>query len=178
MTNPIWKFDPAHSSVTSKVRHMMFAKVHGRFASWQGDVAFDPEAPDNSRVDVRIAVESIETGVADRDTHLRSADFFDAESFPEIRFSTSSFEKLNAETYRLTGELTIRDITRELSFDAHYHGSGRDPWGNERVGFGATTRVNRKDFGLTWNQVLETGGVMVGEDIAIEIDAQLIKQAT
>src|SRR5262249_6504936 len=120
---------------------------------------------------------SIDTGVADRDTHLRSPDFFDVEKFPELRFRSKRIEQIDDARYRVVGDLTIRDVTREVSLDVQYGGRAKDPWGNERVGFVAKTSVDRKDFGLTWNQVLEAGGILVGDRVDIDIDVEAVRAA-
>ncbi len=176
MTNPTWKFDLAHSTVGFKVRHMMISRVNGRFANWDGEISFDPENPQAAKVTVDIDASSIDTNLADRDAHLRSADFFDVANFPKIHYATTSIEKIDDETYRFHGDLTIRGVTRSLSFDANYRGIGKDPWGNLRTGFDAKARINRKDYGLTWNQALETGGVLVSENIDIELEIELVAE--
>jgi len=172
-----WNIDTAHSSVTFSVRHMVFAKVRGRFGAFRGSVELDPQDLSRSKAEVEIDVSSIDTGVADRDQHLRSPDFFAVDEFPTIRFKTAKVEKAGGDRYKIHGELTIRDVTREVVLDAEYGGQAKDPWGNQRVAFAATTSVNRADFGLTWNQVLETGGVLVGERIDIELEVQAVQAA-
>lgn len=173
-TDTNWNFDPTHSAISFTVRHMVFAKVRGRFASWSGNLKLDPNDLSQSQVSVEIDAASIDTGVADRDTHLRSPDFFDVESFPKLSFRSTRVEALGGARYRIHGELTIRDVTREVALETEYAGTGKDPWGNERAAFSASTSVNRKDFGLTWNQALETGGVLVGEKVDIELDVQAV----
>lgn len=170
-----WNVDPAHSAVSFSVRHMMVAKVRGRFTEWEADVHIDEQDLPRSSVDVRIKAESIDTGVGDRDAHLRSADFLGAEQYPEIRFQSAHIQRKSDEEYRVVGNLTIRDVTREVGLDVTHLGVAKDPWGNDRAAFEAKTTINRKDFGLTWNQTLEAGGVLVGEDVNIEVDVQAIK---
>lgn len=170
-----WNFDPAHSEITFKVRHMMFSKVSGAFRSWSGAFDFDPENPTAGSTDVSIEVASIDTSNEDRDNHLRSGDFFDAETNPHIKFSSTSFEQVGEGKLKLNGELTIRDVTRPVSLDVDYHGKAVDPWGAQRVGFTATTTLNRKDFGLTWNQALEAGGVLVGDKVEVELNVQAVQ---
>jgi polyisoprenoid-binding protein YceI len=156
---------------------MVVAKVRGRFAQWSGAVDFDSQDPKRSSAEVEIDAASIDTGVADRDNHLRSADFFDAERFPKLRFKSTRVEQAGKDRYRVHGELTIRDITREVVLDVEHGGQAKDPWGNTRAVFSATTSVNRTDYGLNWNQVLEAGGVLVGERIEIELEVQAVQAA-
>lgn len=176
MSQNSWKIDLSHSSITFSVRHMVFAKVRGRFGAWSGeiDLAEDLTA---SKVAVEIDAASIDTGVADRDNHLRSADFFEVERFPKLSFRSTRVERAQGDRYRVHGELTIRDVTREVVLEAEYGGQAKDPWGNQRVGFTAKTAVERGDFGLKWNQVLEAGGVLVGERIDIELELQAVGQS-
>jgi polyisoprenoid-binding protein YceI len=157
---------------------MVFAKVRGRFAAYAGTVALDDEDFTRSRVEVEIDAASIDTGVADRDQHLRSADFLDVEHFPKLRFVSRRIEKHGDDAYRVVGDLTIRDVTREVTLGVVYGGRAKDPWGNERAGFTATTTLERGDFGLKWNQVLEAGGVLVGESIDVELEVELVKAAS
>lgn len=175
MTHPVWNIDTSHSSVGFSVRHMMFAKVRGRFAQWSGTVNLDPNDLTSSSVNVVIEAASIDTGVADRDTHLRSADFFDVEKAPQLTFVSKKIEAAGGERYKVHGDLTIRGITREVVLDTEYGGQAKDPWGNQRVAFTATTSVNRTDFGLKWNQLIEAGGVLVAERIDIELEVQAVQ---
>lgn len=177
MKTAAWNLDTAHSGIHFSVRHMVFAKVRGRFGAWRGKVDLDPQDLTRSSVEVEIDSASIDTGVADRDTHLRSGDFLDVERFPKLRFKSSKVEKAGGDRYRLHGELTIRDVTREVVLDAEYGGQAKDPWENQRVAFTATTSLDRGDFGLKWNQVLEAGGVLVAERIDVEIEVQAVKAA-
>jgi len=172
-----WNIDTAHTGIGFSVRHMVVSKVRGRFAKYSGAIRLDDGDITRSSVEVSIETSSIDTGVADRDTHLRSPDFFDVEKFPELRFRSKRIEQLDDTRYRVMGDLTIRDVTREVSLDVEYGGRAKDPWGNERVGFVATTSIDRKDFGLTWNQVLEAGGILVGERIDIDLDIQGVRAA-
>lgn len=178
MTTNTWNIDATHSGVHFSVRHMVFAKVRGRFGAFSGTVELDDEDLTRSSVAVEIDAASIDTGVADRDQHLRSADFLDAEHFPKLRFVSRKIEKQGTSGYRATGELTIRDVTREVTLDVQYGGRAKDPWGHERAGFTATTTLERGDFGLKWNQVLEAGGVLVGERIDVELEIELVKAAS
>jgi polyisoprenoid-binding protein YceI len=175
--NSSWNLDTVHSGINFSVRHMVVSKVRGRFTRFSGNIALDESDLARSVVEATIDASSIDTGTAQRDDHLRSADFFDVEHFPQIRFRSTAIEKLGAERYRLTGELTIRDVGREIALDVEYGGRGKDPWGNERVGFTARGAFDRKDFGLKWNQALETGGVLVSDRVEIELEVQGVKAA-
>jgi polyisoprenoid-binding protein YceI len=176
METKTWNIDATHSGISFSVRHMVFAKVRGRFGAFRGNLQLDEKDLTRSQVEVEIEANSIDTGVADRDNHLRSADFFEVERFPKLLFKSKRVESLG-DRYRVTGDLTIRDTTREVVLDAEYGGQAKDPWGNQRVAFTAKTSVDRKDFGLTWNQVLEAGGVLVGDRIEIELEVQAVKAA-
>ncbi len=172
-----WKLDTSHSGINFSVRHMVFAKVRGRFDRFSGILEGDLDDLTAAKVAVEIDAASIDTGVADRDTHLRSGDFFDSESFPTLRFASQRIERVSDDHYLVHGELTIRDVTRDVTLEVDYGGRGTDPWGNERIGFSASTSINRRDFGLKWNQVLETGGVLVGDRIDIELEVQAVAAA-
>ncbi len=176
-TTHLWTLDPTHSSIEFSVRHMVFAKVRGRFDAWRGTLELDAGDPTRARVAVEIDATSIGTGVADRDAHLRSADFFDVERFPALRFEATRIEPVGKGRSRLHGELTIRDATRPVVLEVEHGGEAIDPWGNRRVAFSARTSLDRRDFGLTWNQVLEAGGVLVGERIDVELEVQAIAAA-
>jgi polyisoprenoid-binding protein YceI len=170
-----WQIDPAHSRADFRVKHMMFSEVRGSFQELEGSLEIRPDDPRASRVSVEIAAASIETGDEDRDQHLRSGDFFAAEEHPTLRFESRHVES-NFETpgdeFRVVGDLTIRGTTREVVLEATYLGEGTDPWGNARLGFSAGTTIDRRDFGLAWNQALEAGGVLVGHDVEIELQIQ------
>jgi polyisoprenoid-binding protein YceI len=177
MTTNSWNLDTVHSGINFSVRHMVVSKVRGRFTKFTGNVELDESDLARSVVEATIDASSIDTGTAQRDDHLRSADFLDVEHFPQIRFRSTGIEKLGGDRYRLTGDLTIRDVTRQIDLDAEYGGRGKDPWGNERVGFTAKAALDRKDFGLKWNQVLETGGVLVSDRVELELELQAVKAA-
>ncbi len=177
MEPQLWNIDTTHSGINFSVRHMVFAKVRGRFSQWSGALRLDSSELTRSSVEVEIDAASIDTGVADRDNHLRSGDFFDTERFPKLRFKSLGVEKSDETHLKLRGELTIRDVTKEVVLDVEYGGQAKDPWGNTRAAFTAKTAINRPDFGLTWNQVLEAGGVLVGERIDIELEIQAVKAA-
>jgi polyisoprenoid-binding protein YceI len=177
MTTRDWNIDPTHSDVHFSVRHMVVSKVRGRFAKFSGALHLDDDDLTRSAVEATIDAASIDTGTTERDAHLRSADFFDVEKYPELRFRSTRVEKVGDDRYRVAGELTIRDVTRPVSLDVEYGGRAKDPWGNERVGFVAKASLDRKDFGLGWNQVLEAGGVLVGDRVELELDIQGVKAA-
>lgn len=171
-----WKLDPAHTLVEFSAKHMMITTVKGRIADVEGIIYTDETDPKNSSVEVTLKGATLDTRNDQRDQHLRSGDFLNVEKFPEIRFTSTSIEG-NKDEFKLTGDLTIRDMTREVTLDVEYHGQNRDPWGGERVGFSASGKIDRREFGLLWNQALETGGVLVGNDIKINIEAQAVKTA-
>lgn len=175
--NTLWTLDPAHTNVEFAVRHLMISTVKGRFGDVKGTVALDLANPAAGSVDVTLAAASIDTRNADRDTHLRSPDFFDAERFPTLRYVSRRVEPQADGTFRLIGDLTIRGVTREVPLVATLEGTGRDPWGGERAAFSATGRVNRADFGLVWNTLLETGGVAVGDEVKMTVESELVKAA-
>ncbi len=170
-----WTIDSVHTNVEFAVRHLMIATVRGRFAELSGTVITDATDPAKGHVDLRIDAASIDTRQPQRDAHLRSADFFDVENHPALTFRSSRIEDVKGNRFKLVGDLTIRGVTREVVLDVTVEGRGKDPWGGERAGFSATTRINRSEFGLTWNQVLETGGLTVGDEVKIAIDVELIK---
>lgn len=171
-----WQLDPVHSRVSFIARHMMISKVRGNFEKFSGTVEFDESNPVNSNVDVEVDVTSISTGEEQRDGHLLSPDFFDVENYPVMQFKSKRVEQIGENSGRLIGDLTIRDVTKEVALDVEYGGQARSPWGTVSAGFEASASINRKDWGLAWNQVLETGGVLVGDKIDITIEAELVKQ--
>lgn len=166
-----WNVDAAHSSIGFSVKHMMVSKVRGNFGDFGATVVANEADLTNANIAFNINVASINTGNEDRDNHLRSGDFFNAEEFPEIKFVANNISK-NGDEYEIAGDLTIKDITKPVVFEAEYEGKGTNPWGQEVVGFTAETKINREDFGLTWNQALETGGVLVGKDIKITVELE------
>lgn len=171
-----WKIDPAHSNAVFTVRHMMISNVHGQFETVTGVVEFDEAVPGRSRVDVQIAAASINTRDERRDAHLRSPDFLDVEKHPYLTFKSTKVEALDNATGRITGDLTIRGVTRPVVLDVEYNGQAKNPYGLTSAGFTAHTKINRKDWNLTWNVALETGGVLVGDTINIAIELEIIKQ--
>lgn len=180
MSVTTWSLDPAHSQVEFSVKHMMFTTVRGRFADVEGTIRVDEENPSASSVEVDIDAASIDTRVEDRDNHLRSGDFLNVEEHPKITFRSKRVEgshlKEPGTSFEVVGDLTIRGETREVTLHATFEGTGTDPWGGTRAGFSATTKIDRRDFGLTWNQALETGGVLVGHDVKIELQVQVVQQ--
>ena len=172
-----WQVDAAHSAVSFSVRHMVISKVKGRFAKWTAKLDLDTSDLTAASVEVEIDVASIDTGVPDRDAHLRSADFFDAAKYPTLTYRSRSVKQAGPEALHVVGDLTLHGVTKEVALEVELGGQGKDPWGNLRTGFTAKTSVNRKEFGLAWNQALETGGVLVAEKVEIEIELEAIQQA-
>lgn len=172
-----YTLDPAHTSIGFTVRHAMVTNVRGTFGAFEGTLNLDGSDPARSTASIDADIASIDTGIADRDAHLRSADFFDAETFPKMTFRSTSAEQLGGDTYRITGDLTIRDVTRPLSVVLEFQGSATDVYGNERVGFEGGAEILRSEWGLTWNAALETGGVMVSDKVKLTFDISAIKKA-
>jgi polyisoprenoid-binding protein YceI len=169
-----WTLDPNHTEVAFVARHLMVTKVRGRFTGVDGTIQVDDQ-PERSSVDVRLDAASITTGSDDRDAHLRSPDFLDVESYPEVRFVSTRVER-NGSAWRLMGDLTIRDIMRPVELDMTFDGTAGDPWGGTRAAFTASTDIDREDWGLTWNVAVESGGWLVSKTVRIEIDAQAVLQ--
>lgn len=167
--------DPTHTRVGFVARHLMVSKVRGSFTDVSGEIVVT-EDPTASTASVTIQAASIDTGVADRDNHLCSGDFLDVEKFPQLTFRSTGLE-VTEDGFQLRGELTIKDVTREVTLDAEFEGVARSPWGQEVIGFTATTEIDREDFGITWNQALETGGVLVGKKVKVEIELEAIRQS-
>ena len=171
-----WVIDSAHSEVNFTVRHMMISNVRGQFQKVEGTVEFDEANPANSRVDVKIEAASINTKEEKRDAHLKSPDFLDAEKYPYLTFKSKRMEVKDANHGRIIGDLTIRDVTREVSLETEYNGSAKSPWGTTSAGFSAKTTIKRKDWNLNWNVALETGGWLVGDEIHVNIELEIVKQ--
>ncbi|MEU3403870.1 YceI family protein [Streptomyces sp. NPDC006670] len=169
--------DPSHSSIGFTVRHAMVTNVRGSFAEHEGTLHLDGRDPARSTASIDVKIASVSTGIADRDAHLRSGDFFDAEAFPLMTFRSTSAAHVGGDTYRISGDLTIKDVTRPLSIDLEFAGSATDVYGNERVGFEGSAEILRSDWGLTWNAALEAGGVMVSDKVKLTFDISAIKQA-
>ena len=173
-----WTIDPAHSAIEFAVKHMMFTTVRGRFKDFKGTIEADEQNPDTSVVTVEINAASIDTGVPDRDAHLKSADFLDVENHPVITFRSKRVEgaaKKEGDRFRVTGDLTIRGTTLEVTLDCQFEGTGKDPWGGIRAGSRAEARIDRREWGLKWNQALETGGILVANEVRVEIEVQAVK---
>ena len=171
-----WEFDPAHSFVEFSVRHLMISTVTGRFRSFKATIALDETSIENSHIQAEIDAANIDTGVADRDNHLRSADFFDVANHPTIMFRSTEIRHHGEGSGKIRGELTIRGVTRPVTLDVTDLGEIRDPWGNRRRGFTAETTLSRKDFGMMWNQVLDTGGVLVGDKVKVILNIEAVEK--
>ena len=170
-----YSIDNAHSDIGFSVRHMVFAKVRGHFNKWSANLTLDPADLTKSSVTVEIDAASIDTREAQRDGHLKSADFFDVEKFPKLSFKSKKVESAGGLEYKVTGDLTIRDVTKEIVLNVEESGRGKDPWGNARIGFLAKATIHRSDWGLKWNQALEAGGVLVSEKVDIDVEAQVVQ---
>jgi polyisoprenoid-binding protein YceI len=171
-----WNIDPAHSAAEFKVKHMMISNVKGKLTGISGSLSLNEAGQALSSVEATIPVATLSTGDEQRDGHLKSADFFDAENLPTATFKSSAVKVKGDEELEVTGELTLHGVTKAVTFAVEGPSApGRDPWGNTRIGLSATTKINRKDFGLTWNAALETGGMLVGEDVTITLDVQFIQ---
>jgi polyisoprenoid-binding protein YceI len=169
-----WRLDPAHTIVEFSAKHLMITTVKGRIPDVKGTIYIDEKNPKNSSVEATLNAASLDTRTEQRDQHLRSADFLEVEKYPEIKFRSTRIEG-EGDSFKVTGDLTIRDVTKPITLDVDLEGRTKDPWGGERVGFSAKGKIDRRDFGLTWNQVLEAGGVVVGNDIKINLDVQAVK---
>lgn len=172
-----WVIDGAHTTAAFTAKHMMIATVHGQFKKISGTVDFNEQEPAKSAVDVQIETESIDTREEKRDAHLKSADFLEVDKFPTITFKSTKVQPTSENTGLITGDLTIHGVTRPVVLDVEYNGQQKSPWGTTNAGFNATTKINRKDWGLTWNVALETGGWLVSDEIKISIEAEIVKQA-
>ncbi|MFI0214579.1 YceI family protein [Streptomyces lydicus] len=170
-----YTIDPAHSSIGFTVRHAMVTNVRGTFGAYEGTLALDGTDPSRSATSLDIEIASIDTGIADRDAHLRGADFFDAETFPQMTFRSTAAERVGGDRYRITGDLTLRGVTKPLTIDLEFNGSATDVYGAERVGFEGSAEILRSDWGLTWNAALEAGGVMVSDKVKLSFDISAVK---
>ena len=175
-TQTIWTLDPAHTLVEFSAKHMMVTNVKGHFTGVTGTITGDQSDPTSAQIDVRIDPATISTGADQRDAHLRSADFFDVETYPAITFRSTDIEPSGDGEFRIAGDLTIHGVTRQVVLDAELNGFGVTPYGQSIVGATATTKINRRDFGLNWNVALEAGGVLVGDTIKISLEVEAIKQ--
>lgn len=176
MATTKWILDPTHSELGFKVKHLMISNVKGNFTQFEASI--EGEDFTKSPANVTIEVSSVSTNNSDRDNHLKSADFFDAENHTKITFRGHSFSKIDEENYTLSGTLTIKGISKEISLNVEYGGTNKDPWGNEKMAFAVNGKLNRSDFGLTWNAALETGGVLVSEEVKIIAEIQFVKQVS
>jgi polyisoprenoid-binding protein YceI len=176
MAKSNWSIDPTHSEIGFKVKHMMFTNVSGKFNSVYASIENEDDNFESSKIIFTAEIESIDTNNQDRDNHLKSADFFDAENYPKLSFVSKEIKKINENLFKISGDLTVRDVTKSIELESEYSGLMTDPWGNTKAGLSITGKINRKDFGLTWNAALETGGVLVGEEIKLISEIQLIKQ--
>ncbi|MEH7126429.1 YceI family protein [Bacillus sp. JJ1532] len=175
MTNSKWALDPAHSSVDFSIKHMMIANVKGTFNQFDAVIEADPTDLTSANIQFTVDLASIDTRNADRDNHLRSGDFFDVENNPSMTFQSTKIVNNGDGEYDVTGDLTIRGVTKTETFEVSYEGTGKDPWGNDKVGFTVEGAIKRSDYGLTWNSALETGGVLVGDKVKISLDVQAAK---
>ncbi|MEW5675657.1 YceI family protein [Flavobacterium enshiense] len=176
MTKSTWAIDPTHSEIGFKVKHMMFTNVSGKFNAFEASIENESDQFETSKISFNADVNSISTGNADRDTHLISADFFDTENYPLLTFNSTEIKKINEGLFEIHGDLSIHGVTKNIALEAEYSGLMKDPWGNTKAGLSLNGKINRKDFGLTWNAGLETGGVLVGEEVKLASEIQLIKQ--
>lgn len=170
-----WVIDPSHSTAGFVVRHLV-SKVRGHFQIFEGRIVGNPEDLTTAQAEFKAELSSVNTNQPDRDKHLRTSDFFDVEHFPQMTYESSSVERTSPSTYTVHGRLNLRGVVREVPVDIEYLGSAVDPWGNTRIGMECSARINRKDFGVNWNQVLEAGGVMVGDNVEIHLELELVKQ--
>jgi polyisoprenoid-binding protein YceI len=176
MEKSMWSIDPTHSEIGFKVKHMMFTNVSGKFNAFAATIENDDDSFEFSKINFTAETGSIDTNNSDRDTHLKSEDFFDIELYPKLSFVSTNVKKINEELYQVDGDLTIKNVTKKIVLQAEYSGLMTDPWGNTKIGLAITGKINRKDFGLAWNAALETGGVLVGEEIKLAAEVQFIKQ--
>lgn len=176
-TKTKWTLDLSHSELEFKVRHMMITNVKGGFKKFDAEIISEGLDFSKSTIDVTIDASSISTGDDQRDGHLKSADFFEVDKYPTLSFKGTSFEKIDDDEYKLKGILEIRGVKKEVTLDVEFGGISKDPWGNEKAGFSVQGKINRKDFGLTWNAALETGGVLVSEEVKLSAEVQFVKQA-
>ncbi|SFU79803.1 YceI family protein [Alicyclobacillus macrosporangiidus] len=176
MAKSQWKIDPAHSSVDFSIKHMVISRVKGTFHTFDAVIEADPEDLTTAHIEFTVDVASVDTRNEDRDNHLRGADFFDAENHPKMTFKATRIVKKSEGEYEVTGDLTIRGVTRPETFLVTYEGQGKDPWGGIRAGFSANGTINRSDYGLKWNAALETGGVLVGDQVQVSLEIEAVKQ--
>lgn len=176
MAKSVWAVDPTHSEIGFKVKHMMFTNVSGKFNSFEASIENEDDKFETSKISFSADTTSIDTANADRDAHLRSADFFEVEKFPKLSFVSTEIKKVDDNQYKVSGDFTIRDITKNITLDAEYSGLMKDPWGNTKAGFSLSGKISRKEFGLLWNAALETGGVLVSDEVKLLSEVQLVKK--
>jgi len=176
MAKSTWAIDPTHSEIGFKVKHMMFTNVSGKFNTFEATITNEDDQFETSAIQFTADTASVDTNNTDRDNHLKSADFFDVEKFPVVSFVSTGIKKVNEGEFQLSGDLTVKDVTKSITLDAEYSGLMTDPWGNTKIGLSLTGKINRKEFGLTWNAALETGGVLVGEEIKLASEIQFVKK--
>ena len=176
MAKSTWALDPTHSEVGFKVKHMMFTNVSGKFNTYNVEMSNEEDDFSTAEISFTADINTIDTSNVDRDNHLKSGDFFNVEQFPQMIFKSTGIDKKSDSDYKINGQLTIKDVTKSVSLNAEFSGLMKDPWGNIKAGLSIETKINRKDFGLTWNAALETGGVLVGEEVKIFAEIQVVKQ--
>lgn len=172
-----WVLDSSHSEIGFKAKHLMITTVSGKFDKYEGTVETEGDDLTTAQISFTADTASVNTGSPDRDAHIRNADFFDAEKFPQMRFVSTKFEKINEEKYVLKGDLTIKDVTKPVQLDVEFNGIAKDPWGNTKAGFLINGKINRKDWGLNWNVALEAGGMLVSEEVKLHCEVQVLKPA-
>lgn len=175
MAKTKWVVDATHSSIDFSIKHMMIAKVKGTFQTFEADIEADPEDLSTADIEFKVDLSSIDTRNSERDAHLKSADFFDVEKYPTMTFKSTSIQKTSDNEYAVTGDLTLHGTTNQETFTVVYEGGGKDPWGNEKTGYSVEGVIKRADYGLVWNAALETGGVLVGEDVKVSLDIEAAK---
>ncbi|WEG13726.1 YceI family protein [Pullulanibacillus sp. KACC 23026] len=177
MTKQVWNVDLSHSSLEFTVKHMMVSKVRGNFDVYEAKLIADPQDLTTAEIEFKVDIDSINTRNADRDAHLKSADLFEKEKYPYMTFKATNIVKTGDNEYAVTGDLTLKGVTKSVTFDATFEGEGKNPWGQEVAGFTATGKINRSDFGISWNAALETGGVLVGDEVKIAVEIEATKAA-
>ena len=175
MSSSTWKFDPAHTSIDFRIRHAAISWVKGTFREWSGSIDFDPDHPERVFTQLTVDLSSVDTGVKDRDDHLRSGDFFDVANYPEMTFASTDVTSHGGERYRLAGDLMLHGVSKRVIFDVAFCGVTADPWGVTRAGFEASAVIDRRDWGLIWNQTMESAGVLVGDTVEVTIEAEVVK---
>ena len=176
LAKTVWAIDPTHSEVGFRIKHLVISTVKGKFETFEGSVETEEDQWEEANIEFSAKIDSINTGTKDRDAHLKSDDFFNAESFPELKFKSTSLRKIAEGKFELTGDLTIRDITKPIKLNVEYGGTVVDPYGNTKAGFEVSGKINRKEFGLKWDAVTEAGSIVVSDDVQLDLNVQLIKQ--